>query len=139
MSDLVFHHDMYTQANDDDYGYSPYVAIRWMYMTSDPFAIQLIFPDTNDPNGGEISWRFARDLIASGLVADEPFGLSDVKVWHGYDDKLHITLSNPEGTVQLIMDRQPVLRFARRIYNAVPEGCEQNFVDIDAQLASLLS
>jgi Streptomyces sporulation and cell division protein, SsgA len=135
----IYQHEMYVSAMDNDHGYSPWLPIRWEYDTADPFAIKLIFTNVvdEDRDGEDVEWCFARDTLASGLVSDTPHGIGDIKVWKRLDGKLAIALDSPEGNATLAMERAPVMRFTRRIYNAVPEGFELNFVDIDAAIASL--
>jgi hypothetical protein len=136
----IYQREMHVSATDSGRGYSPWIPIRWEYDTADPYAIKLIFTNVvdEDRNGEDLEWCFARDTLASGLVSDMPHGIGDVKIWYRrHDDKLIIVLDAPDGNATLVMERAPVMRFTRRIYNAVPEGFELNFVDIDAAIASL--
>jgi hypothetical protein len=126
--------DMYVLARNDDEDAASHYPIRWVYDTSDPFAIKLIFTYTED--GGEIAWQFARDLLASAVVSSKPVGYGDISAWRR-DDVLHMILESPEGRAILTMERRPVMRFVKSIYDLVPECFELNFVDIDKQIELL--
>ncbi len=126
---------MYALGRDGEGGFSPYLPIRWTYRTSDPFAISMIF---TGEEGDLTEWHIARDLIATGVVSDKPYGVGDVVTWR-VDDTLFITLHNDEGKAELIMPRRKVMKFLKEIYDAVPEGFELNHVNIDEAIESLLA
>jgi hypothetical protein len=130
----IHERDMYVLArNDDDDDAASHYPIRWAYDTSDPFAIKMIFTYTAY---GEVAWRFARDLLASAVVSTKPVGYGDISAWYR-DDVIHMILDSYEGRAIITMERRPVLRFVKSIYDLVPEGFELNFVDIDEQIEML--
>jgi hypothetical protein len=106
------------------------------YTSSDPFAVTVAF------RGDDISveWVFARDLLLDGLLG--PCGHGDVHVWPGNRsgrELVFISLSSPDGHAVLEADRADVTAFLTRASEVVAPGDEHRFIDLDAEIATLLA
>jgi Streptomyces sporulation and cell division protein, SsgA len=102
------------------------------YDPRDPFAVCVSF----DAGATErIEWTFARDLLAEGLVGAT--GKGDVKVWPR-GDVVFVALCSPTGRAVLEAPRTTLAEFVDRTQRVVPSGSEDDFVDLDRELASLL-
>ncbi|GAB2679183.1 SsgA family sporulation/cell division regulator [Thalassiella azotivora] len=106
------------------------------YSARDPYAVTVAF------RGEDVSveWVFGRDLLIEGMTG--PGGQGDVHIWPGQragSDLLLISLSSPDGQAVLEADRSDVADFLARTTRIVPPGQEAHFVDLDAEIASLLS
>jgi Streptomyces sporulation and cell division protein, SsgA len=105
------------------------------YTASDPYAVTVAF------RGDDISveWVFARDLLLDGMLG--PCGQGDVHVWPGHRadrELVFVSLSSPDGHAVLEADRDDVNAFLDRTSDVVAPGDEHLFVDVDAEIASLL-
>ena len=107
------------------------------YDVHDPYAVAMVFATS----AGDVSWRFARELLADGVFA--PVGEGDVQVWpclsttcaattvvelHGVDE--------PDAVVQLAT--RDVVRFLDAADERVPPGTESSRLDLDSLAAALL-
>jgi len=137
MDHKVYESLVYVTARSDDGGHGINVPVRLMYHTRDPFAVSLVFIGVNEDNDGEsfVEWSFARDLLASGVVATHRVGDGDIKIWRE-DHILIIEMHNGVDTVWLRTPYRPVMRFLQEIYRVVPEGYEMNLVDMDGFIES---
>lgn len=109
------------------------------YDAEDPYAIHVMFHPGN-PDAEQVSWSFARELLAAGLV--EPTGMGDVRVWPWTTprgDAIALALSSPDGNALFEVSRSLVSRFLRRSYALVPKGREGDSLDMDATVAKLLA
>jgi hypothetical protein len=105
-----------------------------------------------------VEWVLARDLLAAGLRASE--GIGDVRAWPSAascdpaaagagagtgvgaaagSGILNIAMSSPFGQAQFETSARAVEEFLARTYAVVPAGQEPAYLDIDADLAELLS
>lgn len=102
------------------------------YDPADPYAVTMTIYGYDV----EIEWRFARELLAAGLV--RPAGYGDVTVWpgNGYDVEIGIVLTSPDGQCLVELPRVKVTRFLHRTDDVVPFGEES--MDFDAELAAFL-
>lgn len=102
-----------------------------IYSSTDPFAVtmEVILPD-----GDQVHWRFARDLLAEGLNERAGAGRGDVVIFPCMDDSLHITLQSPEGKAQLHTTPDDVDAFLEMTFALVAQGHELDAVDIDREL-----
>lgn len=109
------------------------VAAHLRYDSSDPFAVCVSF----DAGGSDrIEWTFARDLLNEGLW--QLAGDGDVRVWpHG--GTVCLALCSPSGKAVLETSRGAIADFIARTQRVVPTGRESNFIDLDRELAALLS
>ncbi|MER6434089.1 SsgA family sporulation/cell division regulator [Streptomyces sp900105245] len=110
--------DMFVHMHSAEHsGYFAIVPARFIYRTSDPYAVEVRF---NVGATCEQVWTFVRDLIRDGLSRAAGFG--DVVVWPGAsiggERQLFIQLASPDGTAVL----------------AAPEGEMRAFVQLAGRL-----
>ncbi|MGY1743390.1 MULTISPECIES: SsgA family sporulation/cell division regulator [unclassified Blastococcus] len=107
------------------------------YDTTDPFAVRIGFGDPDSDDG--ISWLLARDLLRAGL--DRPTGDGDVRLWPARTtgDVLFLHLRAPSGEALFEVSRTAVAAFLRRTEELVPVGQEAALLQVDDELAALLS
>ena len=115
------------------------VRASMQYDQDDPYAIHVVF----HPGSTEselVSWSFARELLAAGLV--EPTGIGDVRVWPWTTPRgeaIALALSSPDGNALFEISRSVVARFLRRSYTLVPKGREPESLNVDAAVTKLLT
>ena len=110
------------------------------YEPEDPYAVHVIFHAGSTEASGEVSWSFARQLLADGM--SEPTGIGDVRVWPWASprgDFVALALSSPDGNALFEVPRSILVRFLRRTYVAVPRGRESDHLDVDAAVNRLLA
>ena len=107
------------------------------YEVADPFAVRIAFGDAGGDEG--ISWLLARDLLRAGL--DRPAGEGDVRLWPSRTtgDVLFLHLRAPSGEALFEVSRSAVAAFLRRTEHLVPVGQEAAVLQVDDELAALLS
>ena len=106
------------------------------YDPREPFAVAATFGTSE----GDVRWIFSRELLDEGLR--RPTGEGDVAVWPSRSrgaDIVCVSLSSPSGQALLEADAGVMADFLRRSYLAVPAGTEATLIDLDAELAALLS
>ncbi|MDJ0342307.1 SsgA family sporulation/cell division regulator [Streptomyces sp. H10-C2] len=108
-----------------------------LYQCDDPLAARMSFPASATLDGSDVTWTFARDLLAAGLRL--PSGEGDVHVWPCGPRRIMIELSSPDGVALLQLDSGDVRDFLTRSYAAVPPGDEHRHVDFEAVFAALLA
>lgn len=109
------------------------------YEPSDPYAVHVVFHAAGADPTGEVSWSFARLLLADGL--HEAAGIGDVRVWpwHGDDGPVvALALSSPDGHALFEVPRGALNDFLARTYTEVPPGTESLHLDVDTALAALM-
>jgi hypothetical protein len=109
------------------------------YSASDPWAVTVAF-QTGGEGDGIVEWMFARQLLTDGVAA--AVGEGDVRVWpalHGTDRVVNLAMASPSGSALFEIDRDDLVEFLQQTYVAVPTGSEGEVVDLDAELALLLS
>ena len=109
------------------------------YDAADPWAVRIAFR-TGTEGSGVVEWLFARSLLIEGAVG--PVGEGDVRVWpvqRGRGCVVHLAMASPSGSAVFELDRDELEQFLRRTCAAVPVGRESAAVDLDAELAQLLS
>ena len=112
------------------------------YDAADPFAVRITFgdavagPETADDG---VTWLMGRDLLRSGL--DRPAGDGDVRVWpaSASTDVLFLHLRAPSGEALFEVSRATLTAFLRETEALVPPGSEAATLDLDEELAALLS
>ena len=109
------------------------VSANLRYDVRDPYAVCISF---DAGTADRIEWTFARELLDQGLW--QPTGDGDVKIWPR-GNSVVVALCSPSGRAVLETPRAPVADFVARIQRLVPSGQESAFVDIDRELAALLS
>ncbi len=113
------------------------------YTSVDPYAVRMQFRvGTDEP----VEWILSRDMLAASLHACE--GIGDVRAWPsaascdaaaaGYGI-LNLALSSPFGQAQFEASAQAVGAFLDHTYRLVPPGQESGHLDLDTELAELLS
>ncbi|MEU6982348.1 MULTISPECIES: spore wall synthesis regulator SsgD [unclassified Streptomyces] len=106
------------------------------YDREDPFAVSMAFPPPATLEGVEVSWAFARELLAEGV--DGPAGLGDVRVRpYGYDRTV-VEFHAPEGVAVVHVRTSELRHFLKRSQHLVPAGREHQYLDWDQDLAQLL-
>jgi hypothetical protein len=106
------------------------------YSPRDPYAVRVAFhAGTTDV----VEWTFARSLLSDGVT--HPVGDGDVQVWPtGQPDQsgVCLSLSSPSGKALFEAPLPRVVSFLTATYTLVPTGCESDYVDVSAELASIL-
>ena len=109
------------------------------YESNDPWAVRVAF-QTGGEGDGIVEWMFARQLLTDGVAA--ACGEGDVRVWpslHGTERVVNLAMASPSGSALFEIDRDGLVEFLQQTYLAVPTGHEGDAVDLDAELAMLLS
>ncbi|GAA3486722.1 SsgA family sporulation/cell division regulator [Streptomyces cremeus] len=107
------------------------------YHRADPFAVHMTFPPPATLEGVEVVWIFARELLAAGL--DEPAGVGDVQLRpYGYGRTV-LELHATEGVAMVHIRTAELRRFLQQTQELVPAGSEHLHLDVDQDLAQLLS
>jgi hypothetical protein len=107
------------------------------YSHADPYAVRVAF----HTGGSEtVEWTFARSLLTDGVT--QPAGDGDVQVWPANDTTgnpmVCLSLSSPSGRALFEAPLTRVVEFLTETYALVPTGSESDFVDVDAELSTLL-
>src|SRR3954452_9385054 len=109
------------------------------YDTVDPWAVRVAF-QTGGEGDGIVEWMFARQLLTDGIAA--AVGEGDVRVWpalHGTERVVNLAMASPSGSALFEIDRDALVEFLQQTDLAGPTGAEAEVVDLDAELALLLS
>jgi hypothetical protein len=121
----------------DTEGLSTPLDAEFEYDPADPFAVSILFTDEPAP----VRWTFARDLLIEGYY--EPTGDGDVHVWPCLNTEgcavVILELSSPSGEVLVQVGARQLSRFIHQMTAMVPPGSEATIVDLDAEIARLLS
>jgi hypothetical protein len=112
------------------------------YEAADPFAVRITFGDiARGPAAADdgVTWLVGRDLLRVGL--DRPAGDGDVRVWPASStaDVLFLHLRAPSGEALFELSRATLSAFLRETEALVPVGSEAAVLDLDDELATLLS
>lgn len=118
------------------------VAALLSYEGADPFAVRITFGETGSgPKAADdgVTWLVGRDLLRVGL--DRPAGDGDVRVWpaSATADILFLHLRAPSGEALFELSRATLAAFLRETEALVPTGSESSVLDLDDELATLLS
>lgn len=121
----------------DTEGLSTPLNAEFEYDPADPFAVSILFTDEPVP----VRWTFARDLLIEGFY--EPTGDGDVHVWPCLNTEgaavVVLELSSPSGEVLVQVSSRALSQFIHQMVAMVPRGTEETMVDVDAEIAQLLS
>ncbi|NBE56307.1 SsgA family sporulation/cell division regulator [Streptomyces boluensis] len=114
----------------------PTIPATLLYDPRDPYAVDMAFPAPATLEGVDVSWTFARELLASGI--ERPTGEGDVRVRpYGYDRTV-LEFHAPEGTAIVHVRTGELRRFLERAAALVPAGHEHLHLDMDGDLAELM-
>ncbi|MEV5972405.1 SsgA family sporulation/cell division regulator [Streptomyces sp. NPDC051921] len=112
------------------------VAATLRYDREDPYAVSMAFPPRATLEGVEVSWAFARELLAQGV--EGPAGVGDVRLRpYGYDRTV-VEFHAPEGVAMVHVRTSELRSFLERSQHLVPSGLEHQYLDWDDDLAQLL-
>ena len=109
------------------------------YASDDPWAVSVAF-HTGGEGDGTVEWMFARQLLTDGIRS--AVGEGDVRVWpssRAGDQIVNLAMASPSGSALFEIERNGLVEFLQQTYLAVPTGSEEDVVDLDAELAVLLS
>lgn len=102
------------------------------YSPREPFLVRANFRMSG---GRTVDWVLSRELLREGLVMAA--GVGDVRFFPG-DDGLLLELRSHQGRAFLYGQIQPLMQFVSQIFAMVPDGDEDRFYSIDAELDLLL-
>lgn len=121
----------------DDHGVQHDIDTVLGYRRSDPYAVTMTFL-TED---GDLTWTFARDLLAHGT--NGPIGDGDVHVAPSLSPDgravIDIGLTSPDGQLVLQARTDEVGDFVGRSFGTVAAGEESTHVDVDHLISRLLA
>jgi hypothetical protein len=106
------------------------------YVPSDPYAVHITF----QTGVAAVEWTFARQLLTDGVST--PTGEGDVSVWPSRTSGrpvVCLSLSSPSGRALFEVPLDRLVEFLTNTYAAVPTGCESDHIDLDGEIAALLS
>jgi sporulation and cell division protein SsgA len=106
------------------------------YLPLDPYAIRIGF---HTGSAEVVEWTFARSLLSDGVT--HPVGDGDVQVWpteKADEAGVCLALSSPSGQALFEAPLPRVVAFLTQTYAVVPNGAESAYVNVEAELASLL-
>ena len=108
------------------------------YDPRDPFAVRITFGGAGREED-TITWLIDRELLRAGL--DRPMGDGDVRVGPTAEgaDILFLHLRSPAGEARMELTRTALASFVGGTETLVPFGAEVAAVDLDGELALLLS
>ncbi|MDX3763405.1 SsgA family sporulation/cell division regulator [Streptomyces sp. AK02-04a] len=112
------------------------IPVTLRYSSDDPLAVHIEFPAIVSPDAQDMTWCFARDLMAGGIC--RPSGLGDVRIWPGGRAYTIMEFSSSEGRVVAKFDTPVLIRFLLRSYALVDHGREDVGPAIEEGLAALL-
>jgi hypothetical protein len=110
----------------------------FVFDPADPYAVHLV---VGRGDGAQVTWTFARELLAEGIY--DPCGNGDVVVWpclgtHG-EAVVIIELRSPSGMAMLQTPSRAVQRFVAQTFEVVPAGSESAEIDLDHMVSHLLT
>ncbi|MER7742935.1 SsgA family sporulation/cell division regulator [Streptomyces sp. NPDC096538] len=113
------------------------VPARFLYVSTDPYAVQVTFNITPDRGA---QWTFARELLDQGLKTTA--GTSDVRIApidpsQGHD--FAIEFESPSGFARFEGFADPIKSWIARTYEVVPVGSESSFLEVDRFLDEVLA
>jgi hypothetical protein len=113
------------------------------YSCHDPYAVKMAFHvGTDEP----VEWTLAREMLSTALHSPE--GIGDVQAWPsatsilgGADGPriLNLSMTSPFGHAQFEVSAAAIEAFLARTYQLVPGGQESAYLNLEAELAELLS
>jgi hypothetical protein len=118
------------------HAHSTQVDVELRYTTKDPHAVVAAF---RTGRAGWVEWVFARTVLADGLLTHA--GEGDIRIQPAKDNpaRIVIELTSPSGHAAFEASIQDLSTFLDQTYDMVLPGDEHLWMDIDEQLAFLLS
>jgi hypothetical protein len=109
------------------------------YDARDPYAVRITFGSPAVDFEDAVTWLIGRELLRAGL--DQPTGDGDVRLGptEPRSDVLYLHLRAPSGEALMELSRPALAAFVGGTETLVPFGAEGAAVDLDEELAVLLS
>jgi hypothetical protein len=108
------------------------------YDTRDPYAVSITFGSVRVGGDDPVTWLVGRELLRAGF--DQPTGDGDVRVGPAAkSDVLFLHLRTDSGEALMELSRTELAAFMRGTESLVPFGAERAAIDIDEELAVILS
>lgn len=105
------------------------------YHRHDPYAVGVTF----HVPAGEVPWVMGRSLLHQGLT--QPIGDGDVRLAPGIDEDGHavvrMTFHSPEGRLRVAVRTADLLDFLAGTWQLVPNGHEDELLDVDSMVETL--
>jgi hypothetical protein len=98
------------------------------YSPREPFLVRASFRLTG---GRTVEWVLSRELLREGVVMAA--GIGDIRFFPG-DDGLLLELRSHQGRAFLYGEIEPVMSFVDAVYALVPDGDEDRFYSLDAEI-----
>ncbi|MFJ9522617.1 SsgA family sporulation/cell division regulator [Kitasatospora sp. NPDC101801] len=115
----------------------PEVEAHLEYLTTDPYAVRLLFGARCTLGETPVVWVFARQLLAEGLVADAGHG--DVRVRPHGPGQTAVELRSPTGCAVVTIETRGIRTFLTASHRAVPPGSEDLLIDWERVITGLLT
>ncbi|WP_354671280.1 SsgA family sporulation/cell division regulator [Streptomyces sp. S.PB5] len=112
------------------------IPVTLRYDSADPLAVHIDFPGLVSRDGKEMTWSFARELLANGLR--HPTGMGDVHIWPSGRAHTVMEFQTPEGRASATFDTPALHRFLLRSYRVVEQGTEVLGPALERHLTALL-
>jgi hypothetical protein len=115
------------------------VLALFSYDTRDPYAVRITLGSPRVDFEDAVTWLIGRELLRAGL--DQPTGDGDVRVGptEPRSDVLFLHLRAPSGEALMELSRSALAAFVRGTETLLPFGAEGAAVELDEELAVLLS
>jgi hypothetical protein len=115
------------------------VSALFSYDARDPYAVRITFGSARVGAKDAVTWLIGRELLRAGL--DQPTGDGDVRVGPtaARSEVLFLHLRTPSGEALMELSRTALTAFVRGTETLVPFGAEGAAIDLDEELAALLS
>jgi hypothetical protein len=109
------------------------------YDARDPYAVRITFGSPRVDFEDAVTWLIGRELLRAGL--DRLIGDGDVRVGPttARSDVLFLQLRAPSGEALMELSRTALAAFIRGTETFVPFGAEGAAIDLDEELAVILS
>ncbi|WP_055531533.1 SsgA family sporulation/cell division regulator [Streptomyces graminilatus] len=106
------------------------------YDSTDPLAVQIVFPREVSADGEAVTWAFCRTLLEEGL--DSPTGIGEVHLWPCGPIHTVVELHSPHGLAVVRFRKAQLQRFLNRSYGIVAPGTENLAPAVERGLTLLL-
>jgi len=108
------------------------------YDARDPYAVAITFSSVRVGGNDPVRWLIGRELLRAGL--DQPTGDGDVRVGPAAkSDVLFLHLRTDAGEALMELSRTVLAAFVKGTESLVPFGAEGAAIDLDEELAVILS